>query len=78
MTSNTGAYPEIFRGKGFEVFCMNGIFFLKSPSKLKKISQKRGWLDPQKPYPEYAPGPILRVKGVLGVYYTSYKSGDKV
>jgi len=55
--SVSGAYPEVFRGRGFEIFLYGrenlgggfGIFFLKNPSKLKNFSQKGGGFDPQNP-----------------------------
>jgi len=53
----TGAYPEIFRGRGFEIFLYRrenlggvlGFFFLKNPSKLKKFPKKGRGFDPQNP-----------------------------
>jgi len=51
----SGAYPEIFRGRGFEIFLYGrknlggGLgFFFKNPSKLKKFSRKGGF-DPPNP-----------------------------
>jgi len=52
------AYPEIFRGRGFETF-LYGLenlvvvcdFFLKKPLQIEKKSQKGGL----EPLPEYAP-----------------------
>jgi len=48
------AYPEIFRGRGFEIFLYGrenlgefGIFFLKNSSKLKKFPKKGRGFDPQ-------------------------------
>jgi len=59
-----GAYPEIFRGRGFEIFLyrrenLGGEwvcdFFLKNYSKLKKFPKKVGVLPPKTP--EYTPPP---------------------
>jgi len=42
----SGAYPEIFLGRGFKFFVWKGkfrgfwVFFLKNPSKLKKFPEK--------------------------------------
>jgi len=54
---HAGAYPEIFRGRGFEIFLYGrenlggvlGFFFLKNLSKLKKIPKKGKGFDPQNP-----------------------------
>jgi len=51
MCACSGAYPEIFRGRGFEIFLYKRggfrIFFLKSPSKLKNFPKKVGVLTPK-------------------------------
>jgi len=52
-----GAYPEIFRRRGFEIFLYGmenlrggfGVFFLKNPSKLRKIPKRVGVLTPKTP-----------------------------
>jgi len=54
---STGAYPEIFRGRGFEIFFVEtgkfmggfGIIFMKNSSKLIKFSQKRRGFGGQNP-----------------------------
>jgi len=53
----SGAYPEIFWGRGFEIFFVwtgnfrGGfkIFLLKTPSKLEKFPKKGRGFDPQNP-----------------------------